>query len=202
MTRVACGAALVAVLLAGCDTGAEPGAAPSVTPGSPALAPAATEPTPSPHGPASPTAAPSVSATAGSAGTTVVDVEQRHPNGSVLRVTGVTVAATSITLQVEVVNGLADRIFLGYSGNTMRLDDDLGTTYEFLPPPDNEDLEIEGRGTLTGSFVFYGVPDPAATSLRLQSGVSGDGPRRTADVQSQSANETFPVFTVDIPLEP
>ena len=63
-----------------------------------------------------------------------------------LRVRGITIEPTSITSQVEIINGYEQAIALGFSGNTVRLEDNEGRTFEFIPPPDNEDLEIQQRG--------------------------------------------------------
>lgn len=210
MSKLGCGIAL-AVLLLGCTPGgtAEPEATPEPdAPASTATAPPSEQdsseesppPSASPSEPES--SSPSASASESSSPTAFrpLDIEQRHPNGSVLRVTGVAVAPTSITLQVEVVNGLSGPIFLGYVSNSVLLEDDRGGTYEFIPPADNEDLQIEGRGTLTGEFVFYGVPDEGATSLLMQTNVNASVPARDIDVSSQMDNSPYPEFSVDIPL--
>lgn len=60
---------------------------------------------------------------------------------------------------------------------------------------------IPGRGTLTGDLVFYGVLSPGATVLTLQTFQFETGPRETIDVASQTATDTFPKFSVDIPLD-
>lgn len=147
------------------------------------------------------TASPAAS-TQASPGPRPLAIEQGHPNGSILRVTGSTVEPTSITVQVEVINGLSREIRLAYAGNTVRLDDDAGNTYEFIPPGDNPDLQIRGRGTLTGELVFYGVLDEEATALRLQTSASESGPLDAVDVEAESADVYLLVrFSVDIPLE-
>lgn len=131
-----------------------------------------------------------------------LSIEQRHPNGSVLRVTSLTVESNAIRLDVQVVNG-ADRDFgLAAGGAVVSLTDDLGGVYEFLEPANNPDLEIQQRGTLTGELVYFGVLNPAASSLRLQSndGVAGQVSGRIYDPATETPTESYPHFSVEIPL--
>lgn len=213
VTRGARGSAvllLVALAVAGCGVVPEPGSAspvPGATPGEASGSATATSSgsaATSSASPSAPTSTPTPTATAATGGGALIPlaIEQRHPNGSVLRLRGVALAPTSISVQVEVVNGLDRLIRLAYTvGNReLRLEDDRGSSYQFVPPPDNELLQIEPRGTLSGTLVFYGVPDPAATALRIQFNGPRNGPLSNAANTTESATEAIPTFSATIPL--
>lgn len=136
-----------------------------------------------------------------SGGGQLSDIEQRHPNGSVLRITGVEVEDTAVTIGIEVVNGSGSAIQLAFN-DQVALIDDLGGTYEFILPAQNQDLNVPERGTLTGDLVFFGIVDPDATKVRMQTNTSSDrllneGP---IDTNSESENTRFPNFSVEIPI--
>ena len=205
--RALAAALLGPLLLAGCSLpqraetesrpdGATPSASATASPGS------GRAPVPGIPG-AAPAPAPGRNPAAGARpdGPRVLDVEQRHPNGSVLRVTSLAVEANAIRLGIEVVNGADRDLGLSTGGAVVSLTDDLGGSYEFLEPTDNPDLQIPQRGTLSGELVYFGVLDPDAESLRLQTNATlYDRPGTLYDPASELPNEPFPHFSIEIPL--
>jgi len=124
-------------------------------------------------------------------------LEQRHPNGTVLRLTRITPAPTSLTLTVEAVNGYTQKIELNLSGIQLR--DDVGNAYNFVEPEQNEDLEILPGATLRGDLTFLGELDRRATSLKLL--VNASRSKESIDLASRSNTTTYPEFQFDgIPL--
>lgn len=93
------------------------------------------------------------------------DLELRHPNGTVVRVQRVSFAPTSISVDVEAVNGFTKNIALNQRG--VHLADDLGNGYNFVAPQDNTKLVVASGATLTGTLSFLGPIDRKATSLKL-----------------------------------
>lgn len=201
-------ALLAPALLAGCDRAPErAGTASSVEPSAAGTsAPAtASAPAASASEPTATGSSPAVSGPGRPGGDpTPLAIEQRHPNGSVLRVTSLTVEPNAIRVALQVVNGDTRDLTLGFIGNTVTLTDDVGGVYEFIEPPDNPDLEIQPRGTLTGELVFFGVLNPGASSLRLQtnSQASAGQSVKIYDPATESANAALPHFSVEIPLKP
>lgn len=205
---------LACAVMMGCSGGADP------EPEDPSPSEAASSPAPSASEQASPSAGDSESeresqpeepeseasepaAAAPAATSRTLAIEQRHPNGSVLRLTSLEVEASAITVGIEVVNGSGDAFGLSPGGAEVTLTDDLGGVYEYLRPEDNPDLEIEARGTLTGELVYFGVVDPEAATLLLQTSVNpGTEVGTVFDPSTESPNEPFPHFSVEIPLAP
>lgn len=149
---------------------------------------------------------PSASSTVGSDATEAtrsLDLEQRHPNGSVMRVTSLQFEATSMTLGIEVVNGSDTELRLASPLDDVSLVDDLGGIYEFIRPPDNTNLSVPARGTLTGELVYFGILNPEATALRLQTNDYLRSTDRTVyDPATESTSERSPHFSFEIPLAP
>ena len=94
-----------------------------------------------------------------------LDLEQRHPNGSTLRVTGVSFTATSVSVSIEAINGFTKDVNLNERG--LHLRDELGNRYNFVEPPDNPKLVVRPGATLSGTLSFLGPIDRRATTLRL-----------------------------------
>lgn len=174
--------------------------------GDEAAAPAPVAETSSSSGEASPSASPSRSSRAsasaqpsaaggggGGGGKATADLDQRHPNGTVLRVLGVTSAGTSTTVEVEAVNGFTKEISLNSKG--IHLVDDLGNSYNFVDPEQNAKLAVPPAGTLTGTLTFLGVLDEEAASLRLL--VNTFDADDTVDLESEFDQATAPAFQID-----
>lgn len=126
-----------------------------------------------------------------------LSLEQRHPNGSVLRLTGISFGPTSITLAVEAVNGYTEEIRLNALGIQLR--DDVGNRYNFVKPEQNSELEILPGATLRGNLTFLGVLDRRATSLRLLVNVFPS--EESVDLANRPRLSTSPKFQIDnIPL--
>jgi len=123
-----------------------------------------------------------------------LELEQRHPNGTLLRLEGVTIGATSLTVRLSAVNGYRDPVTLAQSPfDGMVVTDDLDTTYNWSQPEENGTLQIEPGGTLDAEVVFLGELDPDATTLTLTSNPDG------ANFDGDST--IFPSFRFEIPLD-
>lgn len=129
----------------------------------------------------------------GSGAQATADLEQRHPNGSVLRVLRVTSAGTSTTVEVEAVNGYTKEISLNAKG--IHLVDDRGNGYNFVEPEQNSRLDVPPAGTLTGTLTFLGALDREATSLRLL--INTFDADDTVDLESEFDKATSPAFQID-----
>jgi len=211
---VALGAAL---LVAGCSDGAAEPTAEAPAPAAPtsaaptsAAAPAAspTGATPTSSGstgsggatsspsPGSPTAG-STAAGAPSADLTSLGLQDRHPNGSLLQVTSVSVERTGIVVGISVVNGHTDEITLNSWG--LYLQDDAGNGYNFREPAQNGDLALAPGAELVGDLVFLGVLDPSATELTLKTNVPDAD--TTIDTSARTDQDASPSMLVTgIPL--
>jgi len=190
-SRAAAAAAAVALLLGGCgssggDEAAQSGAQ-TVSTAAQDKSVVQTAPPKTATGPAA----------GGAATSQPLALEQRHPNGTVLRLTRITPAPTSLSLTVEAVNGYTGKIELNSSGVQLR--DDVGNSYNFVEPEQNEDLEILPGATLRGDLTFLGELDRRATSLKLL--VNASRSKDSIDLASRSSTTTFPEFQFDgIPL--
>ena len=215
---VALGAAL---LVAGCSDGAAeptaeapaPAAPTSAAPTSaaaPAASPTGATPTssgstgsggatssPSPGSPTAGSTAGSTAAGAPSADLTSLGLQDRHPNGSLLQVTSVSVERTGIVVGISVVNGHTDEITLNSWG--LYLQDDAGNGYNFREPAQNGDLALAPGAELVGDLVFLGVLDPSATELTLKTNVPDAD--TTIDTSARTDQDASPSMLVTgIPL--
>jgi len=104
-----------------------------------------------------------------------VDLQANHPNGSVLRVTKVTLADDHVALDLAVTNGHRHDIELNSNGR-MVLVDNIGGRYNPAAPPQDPDVRVAQGTNMQGTFVFLGRVNPAATSLTLttNSGYGGE----------------------------
>ena len=91
----------------------------------------------------------------------------RHPNGTALQLTAVTFNETSISIGFKVTNGNDSEINLNVFGNQLILKDDIGNTYKFSAPADNEYVIVKANGALRGTFIFQPEVDPQAKTLKL-----------------------------------
>jgi hypothetical protein len=94
-----------------------------------------------------------------------LDLEQRHANGVVVRVTGIRFAQNSMTVSLEAFNGYREEVKLNRFDAA--LVDNLDQEYRFSPPAENPELTVRPNETLRGALAFVGVPGRQATSLRL-----------------------------------
>jgi hypothetical protein len=135
---------------------------PLVAPGLPSRADQAIAPVV----PAAPTAAPDPGRT--------VRLEQRqaHPGGVVMSLTSVTFRSDSIIVSASITNSSGRAAWLNRS-NGMVLIDDRGHGYQFLPPPDNPEVQIAPQAQVTANFVFVGSIDPTARMVELETNQSG-----------------------------
>ncbi|MDJ0705252.1 MAG: hypothetical protein QNJ46_18365 [Leptolyngbyaceae cyanobacterium MO_188.B28] len=100
-----------------------------------------------------------------------LNLEERHPNGTVLRVHGVAFNSDAIALQMAVTNSHHDKIKLNElwatTESTMILEDNLGNAYRVAPPLENQEIEVEPGTTARGEFIFPGKVGPSTNSLTL-----------------------------------
>lgn len=126
-----------------------------------------------------------------------LDIQQRHPNGTVLRVLGVSLADTSTSVKVEAVNGFTEPILLNDFG--IHLVDDLGNAYNFVEPEQNAELEVAPGAVLSGTLTFLGRIEEGAESLRLV--VNTFEADETVDVANDFRLSNSPKFKIDdIPI--
>lgn len=124
-------------------------------------------------------------------------LEQRHPNGTVLRLTGISFAATSMAITVEAVNGYTEKIQLNSDGVQLR--DSVGNSYNFVAPEQNKNLEILPGATLRGDLTFLGELDRKATTLKLLVNVRRS--EESVDLAARSDSSRYPKFQIDnIPI--
>lgn len=126
-----------------------------------------------------------------------LDIQQRHPNGTVLRVLGVVLADTSTSVEIEAVNGFTEEILLNDFG--LHLVDDLGNAYNFVEPEQNPELAVAPGAVLSGTLTFLGRIEAEAESLRLV--VNTFFPEETVDVANDFRLSNNPKFQIDdIPI--
>lgn len=123
---------------------------------------------------------------------TALGLQDRHPNGSSIQVTSLTVERTGIVVGVTVVNGYTDEISLNARG--LYLQDDNGNGYNFREPAQNSALAVAPGAELVGELVFLGVLDPTATSLTLKGNVYDA--QETIDLAARSSTSITPALLV------
>lgn len=127
-----------------------------------------------------------------------LDIQQRHPNGSVLRVLGVSLGATSIGVEVEALNGFTAEIVLNNRG--VHLVDDLGNAYNFVEPEQNSSMKVAPGAVLSGTLTFIGRVEEDATSLRLLINTyDADETVDTADEYDKTNSPAFQIDDIPIP---
>jgi hypothetical protein len=104
--------------------------------------------------------------------TVQVTQRQAHPGGVVMSLTSVTFRSDSIIVTASITNASGRAAWLN-RGNGMVLIDDRGHGYQFLPPPDNPEVQIAPQSQVTASFVFVGSIDPTARMVELETNPSG-----------------------------
>jgi hypothetical protein len=130
-------------------------------------------------------------------GAVAADASDRHPGGSLLTVRQVEVRERSVALDVSFVNGRPEPVQL--NGRRVWLVDDQGNGYEFSEPEQNSDLEVGAGAELSGTLVFLGVLDPAATELSLKANVFE--PDETIDLTDRNRQDRSPQMQVSgLPL--
>lgn len=122
-----------------------------------------------------------------------LDIQQRHPNGTVLRVLGVSLGPTSIALEVEALNGFTEEITLNNLG--VHLVDDLGNSYNFVEPEQNAEMNVAPGAVLSGTLTFIGRVEEDATSLRLL--INTFEPDETVDMADRFHLTNSPAFQID-----
>lgn len=127
-----------------------------------------------------------------------LNLEQRHPNGSVLKVMGISFAATSITLDIEAVNGFTKEVSLNNRG--IYLIDDAGNRYNFAAPEQNSKLNIAPGATLKGNLTFLAPVSKDAKKLKLLVNVYRSD--TAVDLAARYDRTEIPEFEInEIPVE-
>jgi hypothetical protein len=129
-----------------------------------------------------------------------LDVEARHPNGVVLRLTGVRFAEDRIVLALRADNGGEQDVALALhqlaadATRRLTLVDDRGTPYAYSPSTDDPRLDVPAGEGIEAEVAFLGRLGDRARTLTLTTNVdapagSTDDPRTIAPVLEL----TFPV---------
>jgi hypothetical protein len=131
---------------------------------------------------------------------TVVDVEleQVGVDGTRARVTRVEVTDVEILVDIDITVA-AEREVVWFSNtlndNQAVVTDDLGNTYELIPPSDNYFLEVEGGEQLEGTLVFQGPLRPGASAVQLLLNRNSE-PGSTNPTHLRAPHFTFPPVDV------
>ncbi|UCZ53403.1 hypothetical protein LGQ02_00925 [Bacillus shivajii] len=98
-----------------------------------------------------------------------VDETVYHDNGTILTLESINFNEEYITVNISVINAAERDISITAGGrNGAVLEDDIGEVqYFYLPPEDNESLDIPEGDRMTASLVFVGMLPDEATSLHL-----------------------------------
>lgn len=98
-----------------------------------------------------------------------LNLRQRHPGGTLLEVNSLRFDGNSMIINAEFINGAnSDVRILVSGGNGLRLQDNLGNTYNFVVPDGiNNSIELEQGESVGGEFVFLGPVEPEAEELIL-----------------------------------
>ncbi|MEA5506481.1 hypothetical protein VB735_25920 [Halotia wernerae UHCC 0503] len=115
----------------------------------------------------------------------------KHPDGTVLQVTGIRFGSDRIVVGLSVVNRSPRTVTLNTNRQDLVLIDNLGNQYDVIPLIDNPKVEVPPYGTLNGQFAFATQLDSKATSLTLIAN------RRSG---SLSKTATAPRIIVNLPM--
>lgn len=96
-----------------------------------------------------------------------LNVKAEHPNGTVGRLTNISLNKEKTVVEMAVTNGSQYTINLNLHGKGVVILDDLGNKYNLEPPVDNPYLEIESGQTFKGELVFLGGVTSRANNLTL-----------------------------------
>ena len=112
-----------------------------------------------------------------------LNLEAKHPNGTVLRVNGISFDSNTTTVQLKVTNTRephAGVIRLNQSWgsihNTMILKDDFGEEYPLIASGANPKVEVEPGTTMTEAFTFRGRMNPSTEMVTLVTNSKGGSP--------------------------
>lgn len=103
-------------------------------------------------------------------GTRELAISERHPNGTVLDVTGLTIDGRTLVLNAEFfASGPAPITIAVEGGTAVRLKGSDGTFYRLVPPEDVEDeiIELAPGESIGGTWSFRGPLQPGTTAVTL-----------------------------------
>ena len=114
---------------------------------------------------------------------TGLNLEAQHPDGTVLRIEGISFNAKSTIVQLTVINtrNPGDGLIRlnqswGNTPNTMILRDEFGGEYPLIATGGNSDFEVKPGQTITGEFSFRGKMNPATRTVTLVTNSEGGSP--------------------------
>ena len=131
---------------------------------------------------------------------TGLNLETQHPNGTILRVDGISFDSDRTIVQLTITNTRKPKNGLirlnqswGNTLNTMLLKDDIGAEYPLIAAGGNPHVEVKSGTTLTQKFVFRGKMNPATQTVTLVTNSKGGSP----------TNPTLqtPLIEVEIPVD-
>lgn len=118
-----------------------------------------------------------------------LNVQERHPNGGVLKLNSIQVKPTETVVNITYVNGHTRDVQLNWLSNSKRtyLIAD-GRKFSVSPPVTDDHIRVMAGATITGDLVFLGaVPETQGLQLVVnENGGTGE----------QSSN---PRFVIDVP---
>lgn len=121
----------------------------------------------------------SAGGSASASGTTQLDISERHPNGTLLDISSITIEERTFNIEAEFFNGGSQDVTIAIDGGTaIVMTDEAGNTYPFVTPEDESDgnLTIAPGESISGTWTFLGqVRD--ASSLTLTVNMWGGGQR-------------------------
>ena len=130
---------------------------------------------------------------------TGLNLEAQHPDGTILRVEGISFNSKSTIVQLTVINtrNPGDGLIRlnqswGNIPNTMILRDGFGGEYPLIATGGNSDFEVKPGQTITGEFSFRGKMNPATRTVTLVTNSEGGSP-------THSISQT-PLIEVKIPV--
>jgi hypothetical protein len=131
-----------------------------------------------------------------------LDVEVRHPNGVVLRVSTIAFQGDDVVLDTEVVNSSRDAITFhpgNYASNRLRLLDDAGQEYNFVETQEDQPIDLAPGETLSGTMAFRGPLLGQPEQLRLVTNVYSEDVDAWR-LEDELDSSIYPGFVVPIEL--
>lgn len=159
---------------------------------------AATETEPAVTEEAEDASSPEVPATDAGSSTRALSISERHPQGTTLDISAITIEDRTVNLDAEFFNGGDNDVKVTIEGGlSIRLTDDAGHIYPFVKPADESasELALAPGESIGGTWTFLGG---AADASELTLSVNTWENAESADQWDGSAT---PEFIVSVPLQ-